>query len=111
MLLSIAPASLSSQLLSVGSTSLGFKGTVPGKHRKGDSMLLWYRLEITEVSFFTGSWAPENWGDQVLFLGLKGGSKDFFKLKRGDDLYILKETKYFVKHFRFQRKGLSDATR
>ena len=50
-------------------------------------------------------------GDQLLFLDQKVGSKDFLKSKRGDHLYFLKETKYFVKHFRFQRKGLSDATR
>ena len=46
---------------------------------------------IREVSFFTrrGGGAPENWGgDQVLCLRSKGGSKDFFKLKRGDHLYF-----------------------
>ena len=47
--------------------------------------------KIREVSFFTGGRAPENWGDQVLFLRSKGGSKDFFKLKRGDHLYFLKK--------------------
>ena len=64
------------------------------------------------MSFF--NWrggAPENWGDQILFLRSKGGSKDFLKLKNVFKNYVfLKETKYFVKHFRFQRKGLSDAT-
>ena len=40
----------------------------------------------------------------------KGGIKRFFQIKEGEHLYFLKETKYFVKHFRFQRKGLSDAT-
>ena len=35
------------------------------------------------------------------------GIKTFFKIY----LYFLKETKYFVKHFRFQRKGLSDEIR
>ena len=40
-------------------------------------------MNIREVSFFTGRGAPENWGDQVFFLDQKGGSKDFFKLKRG----------------------------
>ena len=49
--------------------------------------------------------------DQVLFRRSKRESKDFLKLKREDHLYFLKGTKYFVKHFRFQRKGLSDATR
>ena len=34
-----------------------------------------------------------------------------FLIKKGDHLYFLRETKYFVKHFRFRRKGLSDATR
>ena len=30
-------------------------------------------------------------GDQVFFLDQKGGSKGFFKLKRGDRLYFLKK--------------------
>ena len=40
-----------------------------------------------------GGGAPENWGggDQVLCLRSKGGSKDFFKIKRGDHLYFLKK--------------------
>ena len=41
------------------------------------------RPVLTEVSFFTGSGAPENWGIRYFFLDQKGGSKDFFKLKRG----------------------------
>ena len=49
------------------------------------------QLILREVSFFTGRGAPENWGDQVLFSDQKGGSKDFFKLKRGDHLYFLKK--------------------
>ena len=49
---------------------------------------------VREMSFLTGRGAPENWGDQVLFLR----SKDFFKLKREDHLYFFKEIKYFVKH-------------
>ena len=57
-------------------------------------------FDIREVSFFTGRGAPENWGDQVLFLRSKGRIT-----------YFLKETKHFVKHFRFKRRGLSDATR
>ena len=46
-----------------------------------------------EVSFFTGRGAPENWvgGIRYFFLDQKGGSKDFFKLKRGDHLYFLKK--------------------
>ena len=60
--------------------------------------------------YLEGGGAPENWGIIYFFLEQKGGSKDFFKSKRGESL-ILKETKYFVKHFRFQRKGLSDVTR
>ena len=63
-----------------------------------------------EMSFCPGGGLPKL-GDQVLFLRSKGGSQDFFKLKRGITYIFLKETKYFVKHFRFQRKGLSDATR
>ena len=66
------------------------------------------KVYVREVLFFILRGAPGNWGNQVLFLRSKGGSKDFFKLKWGDRLYSLKETKYFVKHFRFQRKGLSD---
>ena len=50
---------------------------------------------IGEVSFFTGRGAPENLGDQVLFLRSKGGSLIFFK-----------EIKYFVKHFRTQMEFL-----
>ena len=57
---------------------------------------------IRKMSVFTGRGAPENWRDQVLFLRSKKG---------GGHLYFLKETKYFVKHFRFQRKGTLDATR
>ena len=49
-------------------------------------------------------------GGSGTFLKSKGGSKDFFKLKRGDHLHFSKEVKYFVKHIRFQRKRLSDAT-
>ena len=49
-------------------------------------------LELGEVSFFTRrGGAPENWGDQVLCLRSKGGSKDFFTLKRGDHLHFLKK--------------------
>ena len=55
--------------------------------------------------------APENWGIRYFFSDQKGDQKISFKLKRGDHLYFLKETKYLVKHFRFQRKRLSDATR
>ena len=46
---------------------------------------------VREVSFFTGRGAPENWGNQVLFLRSKGGIKRFFKFKREDHLYILKK--------------------
>ena len=48
---------------------------------------------IREVSFCTGRGAPENWGDQVLFLRSNGGSKDLFKLIRGDHLYFFKRNK------------------
>ena len=43
------------------------------------------------VIFYQEGGAPENWGDQVFFLDQKGGSKDYFKLKRGDHLYFLKK--------------------
>ena len=62
------------------------------------------------MSFFTGRGAPENWGIKYFFLDEKGESKEFSN-EKGDHLYFLKETNYFVKHFRFQRKGLSDTTR
>ena len=55
---------------------------------------------IKKVSVFTGRGAPEI-----------GGSGTSSKIKRGGSLDFLKETKYFVKHFRFQRKGSLDATR
>ena len=34
-------------------------------------------------------------GAQLLFLDQKGGSKDFFKSKRGDHLYFFKRNKIF----------------
>ena len=49
------------------------------------------RLGIREVSLFTGRGNPENWGHQVLFPRSKGGSKNFFKLKRRDHLYFSKK--------------------
>ena len=61
---------------------------------------------VREVSFFTGRGAPENWGDQVLFLRSKGGIKIAFQIKKGDHLYFFKEIKYFVKHFRTQMEFL-----
>ena len=58
------------------------------------------------MSFFTGRGAPENWGDQVLFLRSKGGIKRFFQIKKGGSLTFFKEIKYFVKHFRTQMEFL-----
>ena len=56
--------------------------------------------DMREVSFFTErEGGSQILGDQIPVLRSKGGS-----------LIFLKETKYFVKHFRFQRKRLSDAT-
>ena len=52
---------------------------------------------IREVSFFTGRGAPKIGGSGT-FSYIKRGSEDFFKLKRGNHLYFLKEIKYFVKH-------------
>ena len=43
------------------------------------------------MSFLYQEGGPENWGDRYLFLDQKRGSKDFFKLKRGDHLYFLKK--------------------
>ena len=44
---------------------------------------------LGKCHFLPGGGAPENWGDQVLCRDQKGGSKDFFNLKRGDHLYFL----------------------
>ena len=56
------------------------------------------QFSLREVSFFTRRGGLlKIGGDQVLCLRSKGGSKDFFKLKRGIT-YIFKEIKYFVKH-------------
>ena len=59
-----------------------------------------------KVSFFYREGAPENWGDQVLFLRSKGGVKRFFQIKMGGSLIFLEEIKYFVKHFRTQMEFL-----
>ena len=61
------------------------------------------------MSFLPGGGLPKIGGIRYFFLDQKG-IKNFFKLKGGSLIIFLKETKYFVKHFRFQRKGLSDAT-
>ena len=37
--------------------------------------------------------------------------KRFFQIKKGGSFTFFKDIKYFIKHFRFQRKGLSDVTR
>ena len=49
ILLSVAATgcSASGELLSAGCTSIGSKATVPSKHRKQDSMILWYKIEIS----------------------------------------------------------------
>ena len=52
------------------------------------------------VIFYREGGAPENWGDQVLFLRSKGGIKRFFQIKKGGSLIFFEEIKYFVKHFR-----------
>ena len=54
-----------------------------GKRRKPS-------IPFREVSFFTRRGAPENGGSGTLSK-IKGGSKDFFKLKKGDHLYLLKK--------------------
>ena len=63
-----------------------------------------------EKCHFLPGGGPENWGIRYFLLDQKEGSKVFFQIKQGDHLYFLNETKYFVKHFRFQRKRLSNAT-
>ena len=57
---------------------------------------------LREVSFCTGKELPKIGAIRYFFSDQKG-IKRFFQMKRGDHLYFLKETKYFVKHFRFQR--------
>ena len=59
--------------------------------------------------FFTWRGELPKIGGSDTFLRAKGESKDFLNYHE-NHLHFLKETKYFVKHFRFQRKGLSDAT-
>ena len=61
------------------------------------------------MSFFTRRGLPKIGGIRYFFLDQKGDQK-IFQIKKGGSLIFLKETKYFVKHFRFQRKELSDAT-
>ena len=50
-----------------------------------------------------GEGAPEDWEDQIPLLISRGGITCIFFI-------IYKETKYSFEHFRFQGKGLSDAT-
>ena len=74
--------------------------------RAKDQSMVTYKEEKNALTYFypkrKGSvifyWegAPENWGIRYFFLDQKGGSKDFFKLKRGDHLYFFKEIKYFL---------------
>ena len=61
------------------------------------------------VIFYREGGSRKLWGIRYFFLDQKGDQR-FFKLKRGDHLYFVKETIFFVKHFRFQRKGFLDAT-
>ena len=49
------------------------------------------RSGLREVSFFTGRGLLKIGGIRYFFLDQKGGSKDFFKLIRGDHLYFLKK--------------------
>ena len=46
---------------------------------------------LGKCHFLPRGGAPENWGDQVLFLRSKGGIKRFFQIKKGDHLYFLKK--------------------
>ena len=51
-------------------------------------------MDIREVSFFTRRGRGgllKIGGIRYFFLDQKGGSKDFFKLKRGDHLYFSKK--------------------
>ena len=50
------------------------------------------------MSFFTGRGLLKIGRIGYFFVDQKGGSKDFFKLKRGS-LIFFEEIKYFVKHF------------
>ena len=56
--------------------------------------------------FYQEGGAPENWGDQVLFLRSKRGIKRFFQIKKGGSLIFFEEIKCFVKHFRTQMEFL-----
>ena len=52
--------------------------------REGEKLKKCLKMAILgKCHFLPGGRAPENWGDQVLCLRSKGGSKDFFQIKRG----------------------------
>ena len=77
-----------------------------------DRLVILGTLDKGSVTFYLEEGGSRKLGGSGTSLRSKrGDQKIFFKLKREDHFYFLKETKYFVKHFRFQRKGLSDATR
>ena len=50
----------------------------------------WHNFDLGKCHFLPGEGVPENWGIRYFFVDQKGGSKDFFKLKRRDHLYFLK---------------------
>ena len=59
---------------------------LPVKRAPWFSVYNW-EVAICEYKQYWGSVIFYREGDQVLFLRSEGGSKDFFKLKRGDHLY------------------------
>ena len=68
------------------------------------------RLILKEVSFLTsmgGGGLPKIWGNRYFFLDQKG-DQEIFLIKMRITYTFSKETKYFVKHLRFQIKGFSE---
>ena len=61
--------------------------------------------KIAKCHFLPGGGLLKIGRIRYFFVDQKGGSKDFFKLKRGS-LIFFKEIKYFVKHFRTQMEFL-----
>ena len=50
-----------------------------------------FRRSLGKCHFLPGGGLLKIGGIRYFFLDQKGGSKDFFKLKRGDHLYFLKK--------------------
>ena len=50
-----------------------------------------FSIMLGKCHFLPGGGLLKIGGIRYFFLDQKGGSKDFFKLKRGDHLYVLKK--------------------